>query len=633
MTGWYFKELGAGYVRRTSHEEEFFNNSTRVDAVVREAIQNSIDARDHSRETVMVRFCVGRTKDKVGDLLLAGLPEHLSAAGIKVSSQIGIDGIPYLAIEDFNTTGLTGDLEQNSQRAQQGDFYNFWWADGSMKKGGQSGGRWGLGKYTFFVSSKLKTFWGLTAREGAEKKILMGRSLLKPHSVGNILYNLDGFFVSSQEFKPIVSDNAITEFEQIFQLKREQFRGLSIVIPFPLDEMDADSILFAVLDHYLYSIVADKVRINIFEQGFRNPDREHILNKNTIIDLLRRKASENSRRFSEHYSLARMFEQVLSSEISCVLSIDDPLHPEITEKSFGDKLEDLRQTLESASARIMIKLRIPIMVRESKGVANNSYYDIIIAKEKDLGTNKSKVFCLRSGILVTDAVSVNAGGLVVMLIAEDDKIAQFLGDAENPSHTKWSSRTENFSDNYTDGRNLLVFIMESPNRILDILKKAPEKRDPNLLVDVFYIDVERSAAKPPVHGGEVPPIKRNPRLVEISQMNDGFSVSLGSDNVKSVGTVSGSFPFECKIETAYMVRRGSPLKKYNKQDFDLSKPPITLQIEGKGDVLHVDGNRVVVRVNNSDFALHARGFDKNRDIYVSVIVIKTGGEADADKEV
>ncbi len=354
MAGWFFKELGVGYVRRTSHIDEFFNNSTKVDAIVREAIQNSVDAKDHNQEIVMVRFRLSRTGLHLEKSLLEKLPEHLSSSGINVSSQLGSSGIPYLSIEDFNTTGLTGNPDQNNINSQDGDFYNFWWSDGVMKKGGKSGGRWGLGKYTFFASSQIKTFWGLTVREDNENKILMGRVLLKPHTVENVFYNSDGFFVTSDEFQPIVESDEINNFEKIFQLNRKKFNGLSIVIPFPLQEIDHDSILLAILDHYLYSIVTDKVRVNISEHIAGDSDKETILNKNNIIELLKSRNSENSSKYSEYYQLSRIFEQVPSTKIHCELSIENLSKPEITEKSFGEDLENLRRLFEDLTSKIVI---------------------------------------------------------------------------------------------------------------------------------------------------------------------------------------------------------------------------------------------------------------------------------------
>lgn len=629
LPSWYFRELDAGIVRRTSHEEEFFNTSTKVGAVVREAIQNSIDAKQTGAETVMVRFYIGRTEEGVGDFLMPGLPEHLNAAGIAVDSQIGRAGIPFLAIEDFNTTGLVGDLDSSSRRAQQGDFYNFWWADGSLKKRGQSGGRWGLGKYTFFVSSKLKTFWGFTVRNDPLGKVLMGRSLLKPHNISDKLYNLDGFFVTSPDFKPILNGDEIDEFVRVFQLKRGDYPGLSIVVPMPFNEVDADSILRAVLEQYLFSIVGDKVRTNISELRNDGINSEIKLNQDSVLTLLRQKMLQEPDIYGHYFNLAKMYDRIQKSDLDFILDVHNPEEPEIDEKSFGDSINKLRNTYSDLESKDAIKLKVPVRVVDCANVPNDTYYEIVIAKSND--APKKRVLCFRSGILVTEAINTDTEGLAVLLIAEDDMIAQFLGDAENPSHTKWSARSENFIGKYSNGKDLLTFITESPEKILRILKKEPETRDTHLLADIFYVEMEQNGPKPGPHPPPIPPIKKNPKVLEIGQVADGFSVNVKKPDTSPEG-YNPKYPFTCKIEAAYVVRSGNPLKKYDSNDFVLSGSSIDLKLSGRGNILAIEDNSVTVEVGGPDFVLRARGFDKNRDLYVSATKIKTGGETVDDKE-
>ena len=45
------------------------------------------------------------------------------------------------------------------------NFYNFWWYEGKSEKKGKERGRWGLGKTTFHVASKIRLFFGLTVRQ------------------------------------------------------------------------------------------------------------------------------------------------------------------------------------------------------------------------------------------------------------------------------------------------------------------------------------------------------------------------------------------------------------------------------------------------------------------------------------
>src|ERR1041384_7914006 len=111
---WFFRTMDAGEVHVDPVHDEFFKMQDLADALVREAVQNSLDARrTRSRTPVRVRF-----KLATGDQALSaegarqyfvGLREHLEAASIRSILPEADEDVPYLLVEDFGTRGLTGD--------------------------------------------------------------------------------------------------------------------------------------------------------------------------------------------------------------------------------------------------------------------------------------------------------------------------------------------------------------------------------------------------------------------------------------------------------------------------------------------------------------------------------------------
>lgn len=619
---WFFNELGLGFVRRTSHEEEFFNRSTKVDSFVREAIQNSMDAKKENANLVRISFFIGRTENNVDEFLFEGLPEHLKASGIGVDNNIGHVGISFLAIEDFGTTGLGGSLDQKNAGSQTEDFYNFWWADGSMRKGGKSGGRWGLGKYTFFVLSEIKSFWGLTVRGEKPEKVLMGRSLLKPHRIGPTLYNLDGFYAGSAEFDPVIGGVNLRKFEELFNLSRKFESGLSIVIPLPLKEIDADGIVGAVLDHYLYPVVTGKIIVEISEKGFRETVKKNTISQDSVMELLKQKSHSEPDKFNRYLHIAKLFENIPDLPLDCALQIEDRKKPDLTEESFGESIDGIREKFDSLSVKKTIKLRVPICIEENTGTGAWTHYDIILSKIEE--NKKTEVFCLRSGILVTDAIKLSAGPMTVVLLAEDEIINQFLGDAENPAHKEWRPNSERFAGKYKDGGAKLRFITESVGRIIDILQKGATKKDLDLLSDVFFIEEakEKEPGKKTVLKPDIK-IKRTPDLFLINKTNGGFSVFV-NNNIFDEKREGENFPVRCKVESAYVVRHGNPLKKYDPNDFDFGGEDINISTADTGEIEEANGNRLILRFDSKDFKVHLTGFDTNRDVYVSVRKVGKG---------
>ena len=68
-----------------------------------------------------------------------------------------------------------------------------------------------------------------------------------------------------------------------------------------------------------------------------------------------------------------------------------------------------------------------------------------------------------------------------MLVAEDIAVSEFLGDAEEPHHTKWNERREGFGEKYNQHITTLRFIRNAMNEIVKILDIQTEERDYDLL--------------------------------------------------------------------------------------------------------------------------------------------------------
>ena len=80
----------------------------------------------------------------------------------------------------------------------------------------------------------------------------MGRSVLRSHRLGDSDYHGDGYFgVPSESYPglllPIDDTDIIDAFARIFCLKRKNESGLSIVIPWPDQEIKHEAIIQARL--------------------------------------------------------------------------------------------------------------------------------------------------------------------------------------------------------------------------------------------------------------------------------------------------------------------------------------------------------------------------------------------------
>src|SRR5258708_15102939 len=171
---WSFERTRPRSARRDPFEAEFFTGEGeteeshgRTDSLVREVLQNSLDASLRNGP-VRVRFAFSGKSDALSaqrsSEYLSGLVEHLDALGnVIVNRKNGVPEIPFIAIEDFGTKGLTGDPRLTTDPApgtgELESFYWFWRNIGRSGKRGTALGRWGLGKTVFPSASRINAFF------------------------------------------------------------------------------------------------------------------------------------------------------------------------------------------------------------------------------------------------------------------------------------------------------------------------------------------------------------------------------------------------------------------------------------------------------------------------------------------
>jgi hypothetical protein len=207
------------------------------------------------------------------------------------------------------------------------------------------------------------------------------------------------------------------------------------------------------------------------------------------------------------------------------------------------------------------------------------------------------------------------------VVVDQGPLAELLRDAENISHTEWQKNSANFQGKYRHGPSVIDLVVNSAARLQNWLTDDSGKEDPALLLDLFSLPVVEEEVSPitptrkpsrkkgGMSGGKQLPARKRPQFI-ISRVADGFSVRVDPDFPQ---------PERVRIQVAYDVSKGSPVKKWREHDFVLMErgiipdPPLN-----DGELLSNGGNNLVYRVTGSDFVVGMKGFDENRDLYVKV---------------
>ena len=268
--------------------------------MIRESVQNALDARVSTITLFTsaspsgpfpkppfrrIRDCCWTTSNRTSKplFLIGELPNDL---------------LHYWAIEDENTSGLTGDIhthfepETEEQRKKERLFF-FWKTDGGItNKGGASKtlGTRGIGKAIFNFSTSLRAFWATSQRTTEKDGVLIGRAVLKQHKIDGTTYLFRGLFgltgtTADKErcTLPARDEQVIQSFHDAFGLKRQpESSGTSIVIPFnePLPGADRALLKDRIIEEFGLAVVQGKLTFTL-----ATPEGEVHLDKSNIQSM------------------------------------------------------------------------------------------------------------------------------------------------------------------------------------------------------------------------------------------------------------------------------------------------------------------------------------------------------------
>ncbi|MHA7836110.1 MAG: hypothetical protein ACX98W_01470 [bacterium] len=610
-------------------EGEFFTPQGVADALVRETIQNSLDAKlPGSREPVHVHFKYSRRVRQLSPAdaapYLSGIAPHLRALSNLVEVPATASGMPFLTIEDFGTRGLSGSPEQaddDDAGATKNNFYYFWRNIGRSAKEEHDRGRWGLGKTVFPACSGINSFFGLTRRHDDQKALLMGQSVLQVHKVDGERCSPYGYFADFEPTggfaRPIEDSGLIDRFCVDFGLHRGSSPGLSIVIPYPDPELKHMDLVRSAIVQYFHPIISGGLAVTFDLEG-----EEIALNSRTIDDVTDRVMSDSPRHQRERDALHNLYEmarwaQGLANEDRLVLEPagrsgaprwDESLFP-------ANQLADIQRRFEQGEP---IAIRARVHVKRKSEAPISSEWDLYIQRDETL--DGCEEHYVRQGITIPGIRLLRDRGVRGLVVVENDILSSLLGDSENPAHTDWLERRPIIKKRYERGASTIRFVRGSLREIVQLISRPPEGRDENLLQEVFFIDCDWGEGTAPA-GGSTSRKRKRRRMpkppIPPSPKQQPFRMESESGGFHLVGNPEATAQAQrIVIRAAYGVRKGDPFKSYNVLDFRLDREPIRMELDGAG-IEALDENRMVLKIQRLDFRVSVGGFDRHRDLVVN----------------
>jgi hypothetical protein len=270
----------------------------------------------------------------------------------------------------------------------------------------------------------------------------------------------------------------------------------------------------------------------------------------------------------------------------------------------------MQQRLDSGS---VLALRVPIRLRK-EGNYLLSEFDVFM--QRDLEGSDSNIQFIREGILVTEVKPRRTAGIRGLVVIDEGHLADFLGDAENPSHTEWQA--DRVKRKYSFHQATLTYVIQAIPEIIKLLSHEQKKPDPLPMRDLFFLPEEphdmalTKNRKRTRKGGDktepdidVPPPK--PKSYRLSKIQGGFIIRRDSKEATLPATIS--------LTLAYGRRQGNPFKKYDPADFRLDGNELVIE-QYQVNIIERKDNKLVFEPLGDEFEVRVTGFDPNRDLHI-----------------
>lgn len=655
---WRFRRMTPAEINQDPVQGEFFTSTSDLaERLVRESIQNSLDAA-RGDGPVRVRFAFsgedGALSAERAERYLDGLKEHLEAVALsdddRQTADIESEGedtavydaydlidqrrpMTYLVVEDLGTEGLTGDIESNTEFEERNRFWGFFRSVGISPNPDGTGGSWGLGKWVFPDASSINAYLGITHRTGEQRHLLMGMAILKTHHIDDEKCPPYGQFairsgepdatwlplpIDSEDDPDGVIKTAISD----FGLDRNDGSGLSVVIPWPKDELKADDIVRAVLTQYFLPIVHGHLDVEVVSNGkSQRIDAKSITAATARIGASNRD-DESPESLIKVIKLARWANEL---DEDSLIDLRATLQSDVLA---SQDIEALRERFNRGE-RLGFRLSTDITDRKRNERVPGSFR---VYLERDDALPQGHDYFVRGHLRIPEPshiTSFHARALV--LVDAKSRLGDLLRDAEGPAHFSWNPHAERLKKRWSGGYNRVQQVRRAAPLLLQSLAELPRERLKNLLADLFPAPVTGGGGPGPPPPPP-PPAPANP--ISIRNLDDGFSIRSNPANSASEEIAGTTW----NLAFAYDVARGGQRAAFHnfqqglKQgipDFDLFDGRLRVACGGCRYSI-VSANEIQILITESDFHLSVQGFDA-RDVIVDLHPQASGESEETDE--
>ena len=658
-----------------------FTRHGRVVSLGREPAQNSRDNGDGLDLPVRMRFTWGTCIDPTyitHNILTntwlshATLPQNEKIIQEKeILGKVRTSGLPYLLIEDYNTTGLTGRIEQmwelkdgHGNPISDSKDTMYWFLrvvdESSPKKG--RGGSHGMGKMAFPASSKISTMFVVSSREDRDvPRFWCGQTFLENYQrdgkpFGPELYFADENLLEEkshpeswkyfrEEYKhhashwiPETDRNRIDEFCSVFGIKRnEDEKGTSIMIPFPWDEgkesITPERMEVCIITNYSLAIAKGQI-------AFEFADRRGSENNPKIVTVdssnIRERISEinwddfkrpltnagwsTRNRMSDLMDLIDSLDEPFANRVNFPLGKISREGPPTWQQSGllpnhdDEVLDPIREALNSGKAIHLLCRDFP--VTSADGKTSSGSFRLVIKRARN--EDDAEAHFYRGHISPPQSLRRKPGypGFSSLLVLEEgNPLFDMMRASEGAAHMRWDSREPQLKLEYQFPNQSIKFLIESVDALVGRISQTTKRAEP------FLNELFSTSSKPSGDQGEVvidtpdfdSYISVSPRK---TQNEHGFVIT-NSDNAPDLS--GRSFNIRVGYNKVHL-EAGIPKRTPDPRVFDIAGGFVSEEGSTVETLKSMEGescpDRFLVRILSRDFRVKISGLDLQRQARV-----------------
>ncbi|MDB3994994.1 hypothetical protein N9450_04590 [Gammaproteobacteria bacterium] len=448
---WKWVEMTPGPTDASSLKEQKFSEENYITYVVREAVQNSVDAwkksigpADEESIPAIIKFDF-RSSDQNLEKYYSGLIDarklldESNEHGSKYSDQISYKQSHWFSILDLNTGGIQGDLNDRDS-----DYWNFnlnWGKSNKGKDNQATGGSKGVGRITFPMSSEIKAVFNITKRK--DQTATAGFALLDSGIDSEGVRRVPHAIFADEEIKEKcvwklhdISKDFIQDFN--LQELNAHETGTAIVIPFPREEISADiesscnKIKASLIENYAPLIIRGNLKPVVGDEEINSTNINQIakeIQEDFSLKEFKSVGTDFIKFCEDSIYQLETNEEYIEIELDKWCNLEDWIMSEEMKVSINERL--------SNNEVVTFKINFPIV---QKGKENKTFIEISF-KQPELKDNGSKRDGLeayyRNGLFMRDIPKRVAPEMHAALFTRDDTVGLYLGVFENSEHTKW----------------------------------------------------------------------------------------------------------------------------------------------------------------------------------------------------